>query len=1175
MLKKLLSAALVVTVFSSIVPVQYAKAAENFEIYVDQNAAAGGSGSKSTPFSTLEEARTEASRHKDESVTIILRGGDYYVDSSIVFDQSDSRSEENPLTITSYEGERASLVGGKRLDTSKLQPVTDTEILNRIPVEAREQIMSLSLKDSGIEYWKFKQFGTYYTSTVSEMPDLYVNDEKMTIARWPNEGYAKVGEVIDPGTPDNPLGKKAANAHGAVFKYNDDRIAKWKTAADAMLYGYWQWNWSCCNLRLKSIDTVNKTISTVDSATFAVTQGQRFMAYNLLEELDAPGEWYIDRDNEILYYYPVCDIEATDMIISQLSDSIIKVEGCENVCFKQIDVEYGKHDLITVDSTSKNIEFLGCNIRGSSGYGAVIKGINCGIKSSNIYDCGEEGVLIQGGICNNDEYTLSKNYVINCDIYNCGQRLTTAAGIRSQAHGAIITNNKIHDIPAWGIGWGGFETVVEYNEIYNVLTETEDAGAIYAGRTSQARGSSVSHNYIHDIYGQDDYRSGMYVGIYFDDYLCAIKSEGNVLENVSIPFYGHHGAQCIVQNNIIVNKTALSDGWVVWTRGGGAASSFVTSHTSIDWTKEPYATLFPEAQKMTIDNIYDCFDTVVKNNLIVNHEGANILKVVSDQGDVSNNYECDHDPGFVDMENHNYALKPDSEVFSIIPEFKNADMSKMGLYEDEYRPKETATVEKDPFTLAFPKENEGNVSTRNVECAWNVCPKLHVEKYRLIISKDKDFTDIVYNYQTPEFSAVVDELDQNTKYYWRVDAVAENNGEVKYYTNAGGARSFTTSYYKEIYDNNSLNVKDLSDFFKDSENWKKGSCNDISVNSNEVAFTGTGVGGYEGEYLDYDTLYHFGAVFDGGSWYGFAVHAANTDQFGWVHNSHYLVIVKPTAIEIHKYPNHFKDSQMIKSVPAEISLEDKAVHDIAFGTHVIDGTNYIVFAIDGKVIFNIEDTYKGEVKAPGYFAIYTIDGKLTLTKPIGEIPNISFKKRELPAQYEEALDSTVLMKAGEARAYVDESEVQINTVNPDITPIVKNNITLIPLRFVSESLGAEVEWNAEERSVSVTKGDTLIKMKIGSNEFTVNGEAVTQDSAPIIENDTTYLPARFIAETLGFDVKYDENTKLILIYPPENEELLSDEADWWNLLNNYVMYAKAEKEVFSNPAWDNGGKLIQ
>lgn len=144
MLKKLLSVALVVTAFSSMAPMQYVRAAEGLELYVDRNAAAGGNGSKSTPFNTFEEAQTEAARHKDESVTIILRGGDYYVDSSIVFDQSDSRSEENPLTITSYEGERASLAGGKRLDASKLQPVTDTETLNRIPVEARGQVMSLS-----------------------------------------------------------------------------------------------------------------------------------------------------------------------------------------------------------------------------------------------------------------------------------------------------------------------------------------------------------------------------------------------------------------------------------------------------------------------------------------------------------------------------------------------------------------------------------------------------------------------------------------------------------------------------------------------------------------------------------------------------------------------------------------------------------------------------------------------------------------------------------------------------------------------------------------------------------------------------------------------------------------------------------------------------------------------
>lgn len=1178
MLKRLLSTALATAAVAAILPMQYASAA-SLEFYVDQNAAAGGDGSAAKPFCTIDAAKAEAQKHKDESVTIILRGGDYFVDSSIVFDKNDSRDSAHPLTIASFEGERASLVGGKKIDASRFTPVTDAETLNRIPVEARDKVLSLNLKEvEGIEYWKFKQFGTYYTSTVSEMPDLYVNDEKMTIARWPNEGYAKVGEVIDAGTPDSPLGTKAAGAHGATFKYDDDRIAKWQTAEDAMLYGYWKWNWSCCNLRIKAIDTKNKTISTVDSATFEVTQGQRFMAYNLLEELDSPGEWYIDRNKEILYYYPVCAIEDTNMYYSQLSDSIIKVTGCENINFRQIDIEFGKHDLITIDKDSKNIDFLGCNIRGSSGYGAVIKGLNCGIRSSNIYDHGEEGVLTGGGTCNNNEYTLAKNYVINCDIYNCGQRLTTAAGIRTQCTGGIITNNKIHEIPAWGIGWQGFETKIEYNEIYNVLQETEDAGAIYAGRNSYSRGGSVSYNYIHDVYGQDDLRDAMYVGIYFDDYLCGIRAEGNVFENVSTPIYGHHGAQCTVKNNIVVNKTAQSNGWVLWTRGGGdtATYSFVTSHTNIDWTKEPYATLFPEAQKMTLDNILDNFDTVVKNNLVVNHQGANIHQVVRDQGDISNNYEIDHDPGFVDMENHNFALKEDSEVFDVMPEFENADMSKMGLYDDGFRPFETETEEINPYTLVFPSADEKNVATQEVEFSWNVCPKLHVEKYRLVIAKDKDFTDLVCNYQTTELEATIDELDQNTKYYWKVYAVAEHDGKTELYENAGGARSFTTSYYKEVYEKNELKTRDLSEFFKDSENWKQGSCSDMFVSDKQVTFTGAGVAGYEGETLDYDTLYHFGASFNGGTWHAFAIHANNTEQYGWVHNSHYLIIVKPNAVEIHKYPNNFKNSQMIKSVERETSFEDGAVHDIVFGTHVIDGTNYVVFAMDGEVIYNIKDTYTGEVAAPGYFAVYAMaGGKLTITESVGEVPEVSFKERELPTQYYDALDYSVLMKAGEPRAYSDEVEVQINDKNPDITPIVRNSRTLIPLRFVSEALGADVKWDGGERSVTVEKDGTVVKMTIDSREYSINGASEQKDAAPIIENNTTYLPARFIAEALGYEVTYNEATGLVLIHPAENKEFISEDAAWWNTLNNYVMYARAEKKMFTKDAWDNGGKLAK
>lgn len=1173
MVKKMLLPILLCMAVS--VPNQCVLAAGEMEIFVDQKASSGGDGSVENPFNTIDDAKKEAQKHKNESVRIVLRGGDYYIKNSVVFDENDSRDEENPLTVTVYDGEKASLIGAKKIDASRFSVVSDSEITERIPVSARGKVYSLNLKEQGdFEYWTFKQFGAYYTTTVSEMPDLYVNGEKMTCARWPNEGYSKVGEVIDPGSSDNPIRVKPAGARGACFKYSDDRISRWKNAPDAMLYGYWMWNWECANLRIKDIDVKNKTITTVDSATFGVAEGQRFMAYNLLEELDSSGEWYIDREKEILYFYPTCDIKDTDMMISQLSEPIIKVENCANVNFCGLNIEYGKADLVTVDNNCKNISLRGCIVRGSSGYGLFISGINNGIINSDIYDCASEGVLIQGGKCDNTEYTLSKNYVINCDIHDCGQRLTTSAGVRDQAHGAIITHNKIYSIPAWGIGWGGFETQVEYNEVFDVLKETEDAGAIYAGRSSQARGSSISHNYIHDVYGQEDLRTGAYIGIYLDDYLCAVKVEGNVFENVATPIYGHHSAQCVIENNIMVNKTAQSNGWILWTRGGGENSnySFVTSHTSIDWTKEPYKTLFPDAVNMTLDNILQPFDNVIKNNLVVNHQGANITPVVYEMGEIHDNYECSDDPGFVDPENGNYSLKADSKVFEIMPEFKNIDMSKMGIYHEDERPGYSKTEKIKPYTLVSPKDGEENVSTSSVTFMWNVCPELNIDNYRLIIAKDKDFKDVVYNYQVSDLQKEVKGLDANTEYYWRVDAVSKKDGRI--YTNDDGVRCFRTSYYKKTKSDETVKYKDLSDWFYDSENWKKGSLDSITATSENVTVKGDlGVVGYEGEYTDYNTLYHFGVEFNGGSWKAFALHSDNTEQLGWVHNAHYLVIVKPDAIELHKYPDSFKNVTTIKTISRNTSFEDKAVHDIVFGTYVKDDVNYIVFAMDGDVIFNIKDIYKEEKKAQGYFAVYNIGGEMTLTKPISELPEISFKERELPAQYEKALDSSVLMKIGEPRAYADEKEEQINAKNPDIVPIVRNNRTLIPVRFASESIGADVSWDENAKSAVITKADKTVKLTAGDNTAYLNGEAKTLDSAPVIENNTMYLPARFLMESLGYSVKYDESTQLILIIKLENEALISNERYWWEILENYVMYARAEKEKFINAAWDNGGKL--
>lgn len=108
-------------------------------------------------------------------------------------------------------------------------------------------------------------------------------------------------------------------------------------------------------------------------------------------------------------------------------------------------------------------------------------------------------------------------------------------------------------------------------------------------------------------------------------------------------------------------------------------------------------------------------------------------------------------------------------------------------------------------------------------------------------------------------------------------------------------------------------------------------------------------------------------------------------------------------------------------------------------------------------------------------------------------------------------------------------------VTNDTAPIIKNNRTMLPARFVAEGLGARVTWNAKERTVYIsgvnikTNEPLEIKLTLGSKHALVNGKAYELDSPVIIENDRTYTPLRFIAEMLGAEVYWDDATKVVRI----------------------------------------------
>ena len=86
---------------------------------------------------------------------------------------------------------------------------------------------------------------------------------------------------------------------------------------------------------------------------------------------------------------------------------------------------------------------------------------------------------------------------------------------------------------------------------------------------------------------------------------------------------------------------------------------------------------------------------------------------------------------------------------------------------------------------------------------------------------------------------------------------------------------------------------------------------------------------------------------------------------------------------------------------------------------------------------------------------------------------------------------------------------------PDAKPFIdENGRTLIPVRFVTEDLGANVEWNAESREVYITKDGVSIMIRIGEERILANGSTKIMDTKAIIRYDRTYVPIRYVAEEL-------------------------------------------------------------
>ncbi len=126
-----------------------------------------------------------------------------------------------------------------------------------------------------------------------------------------------------------------------------------------------------------------------------------------------------------------------------------------------------------------------------------------------------------------------------------------------------------------------------------------------------------------------------------------------------------------------------------------------------------------------------------------------------------------------------------------------------------------------------------------------------------------------------------------------------------------------------------------------------------------------------------------------------------------------------------------------------------------------------------------------------------------------------------------AADKEIILKIDDPVMTVNKTEKEIDSFGT--SPIISNGRTLLPIRAVVEEMGGTVEWNAENKQTELKYGDTDIILTTDSQTALLNGAETAIDTAPVIINARTFLPIRFIAESFGFKVDWDSDSKTITI----------------------------------------------
>lgn len=542
------------------------------DFYIAPNGSDDNDGSRKAPFLTFDRAKKavrELDRTGKTSVTVAVCAGEYKVE-QITFEAADGGSADCLVVYKACGGE-VILNGGFTIPAASFTKLTDEKILKRLHPDAREHILVADLAALGLtreQVGKIYTLGAYHMAAqydgdwIGQMHcELFVDGQRQTIARYPNgDTFLGTGKPIftvggseseQTGTFD-PEWLKQRNPQSDIYELDEalsQRIASWEALDDVWMFGYWMYDWADASTPIGSFDLEKRTLSPKFVSQWGARKGAPYYFFNILEELDAPGEWYLDRKEMKLYLYPNGDISVADIMLSVATNSILQVNGAEYLTFDGFTVQGTRGNAIEADGN--NVTIQNCTVRNSGGEAIVMNGYGHRVCNNHITAVGRGGITVDGG--DRENLTPGNCIAENNLIHSWSQIAKTyCPAVQLKGVGNICRHNEMYDSPHVAVWYHGNDHLIEYNHIHHACKLTKDGGAIYTGKNWSYYGSIIRHNCIHDLGGP----GFTACGIYMDDSASGQTIEENLL--VNIPGIGIQlggGRDFTVKNNVIVNCT--------------------------------------------------------------------------------------------------------------------------------------------------------------------------------------------------------------------------------------------------------------------------------------------------------------------------------------------------------------------------------------------------------------------------------------------------------------------------------------------------------------------------------------------------------------------------------------------------------------------------------------------